>query len=80
VNVKLSAEEIATLEEPYIPHAVVGFVEAFAVRVASKAISCEGKSTWAFVRWRRSVGSYGLWLQRLEIPVQLSKSVPLLRP
>jgi aryl-alcohol dehydrogenase-like predicted oxidoreductase len=25
VNVELSAEEIATLEEPYIPHAVVGF-------------------------------------------------------
>jgi aryl-alcohol dehydrogenase-like predicted oxidoreductase len=26
VNVKLSAEEIASLEEPYVPHAVVGFV------------------------------------------------------
>jgi aryl-alcohol dehydrogenase-like predicted oxidoreductase len=26
VEVKLSAEEIARLEEPYIPHAVVGFV------------------------------------------------------
>src|ERR1700686_2020035 len=26
VNVKLSAEEIASLEEPYIPHEVVGFV------------------------------------------------------
>src|SRR6202030_3886315 len=25
VNVKLSAEEIASLEEPYVPHAVVGF-------------------------------------------------------
>jgi len=25
VNVKLSAEEIAALEEPYVPHAVVGF-------------------------------------------------------
>ena len=26
VNVKLSAEEITSLEEPYVPHAVVGFV------------------------------------------------------
>lgn len=26
VNVKLSTEEIAALEEPYVPHAVVGFV------------------------------------------------------
>jgi len=26
VNVKLSADEIASLEEPYIPHAVVGFI------------------------------------------------------
>jgi aryl-alcohol dehydrogenase-like predicted oxidoreductase len=26
VNVKLSADEIASLEEPYVPHAVVGFV------------------------------------------------------
>jgi aryl-alcohol dehydrogenase-like predicted oxidoreductase len=26
VNVKLSAEEIVSLEEPYVPHAVVGFV------------------------------------------------------
>jgi aryl-alcohol dehydrogenase-like predicted oxidoreductase len=26
VNVKLSAEEIASLEEPYVPHNVVGFV------------------------------------------------------
>ena len=26
VNVKLSAEEIAALEEPYVPHEVVGFV------------------------------------------------------
>jgi aryl-alcohol dehydrogenase-like predicted oxidoreductase len=26
VNVKLSAEEIASLEEPYIPHQVVGFL------------------------------------------------------
>jgi aryl-alcohol dehydrogenase-like predicted oxidoreductase len=26
VNVKLSAEEIASLEEPYVPHAVVGLV------------------------------------------------------
>jgi aryl-alcohol dehydrogenase-like predicted oxidoreductase len=26
VNVKLSAEEIASLEEPYIPHEVVGFL------------------------------------------------------
>ena len=26
VDVKLSAEEIAALEEPYVPHAVVGFV------------------------------------------------------
>jgi aryl-alcohol dehydrogenase-like predicted oxidoreductase len=26
VNVKLSADEITSLEEPYIPHAVVGFV------------------------------------------------------
>jgi 1-deoxyxylulose-5-phosphate synthase len=26
INVKLSAEEIASLEEPYVPHAVVGFV------------------------------------------------------
>jgi aryl-alcohol dehydrogenase-like predicted oxidoreductase len=25
INVKLSAEEIAALEEPYVPHAVVGF-------------------------------------------------------
>jgi aryl-alcohol dehydrogenase-like predicted oxidoreductase len=25
LNVKMSAEEIAALEEPYIPHAVVGF-------------------------------------------------------
>jgi aryl-alcohol dehydrogenase-like predicted oxidoreductase len=25
VNVTLSAEEIAALEEPYVPHAVVGF-------------------------------------------------------
>jgi aryl-alcohol dehydrogenase (NADP+) len=25
VDVKLSAEEIASLEEPYVPHAVVGF-------------------------------------------------------
>jgi hypothetical protein len=24
--VKLTAEEIAALEEPYVPHAVVGFV------------------------------------------------------
>ena len=26
VDIKLSAEEIAALEEPYVPHAVVGFV------------------------------------------------------
>ena len=26
VNVKLYADEITSLEEPYIPHAVVGFV------------------------------------------------------
>jgi aryl-alcohol dehydrogenase-like predicted oxidoreductase len=26
VNVKLSADEVAALEEPYVPHAVVGFV------------------------------------------------------
>ena len=26
VNVKLSADEITSLEEPYVPHAVVGFV------------------------------------------------------
>jgi aryl-alcohol dehydrogenase-like predicted oxidoreductase len=26
VNVKLSVDEIATLEEPYVPHAVVGFI------------------------------------------------------
>ena len=26
VNVKLSADEITSLEEPYFPHAVVGFV------------------------------------------------------
>jgi aryl-alcohol dehydrogenase (NADP+) len=26
VDVKLTAEEIAALEEPYVPHAVVGFV------------------------------------------------------
>lgn len=26
IEVKLSAEEIALLEEPYVPHAVVGFV------------------------------------------------------
>ena len=26
VNVKLSSEEITSLEEPYVPHAVVGFV------------------------------------------------------
>jgi aryl-alcohol dehydrogenase-like predicted oxidoreductase len=26
VNVKLSADETTSLEEPYIPHAVVGFV------------------------------------------------------
>jgi aryl-alcohol dehydrogenase-like predicted oxidoreductase len=26
VNVKLSADEITSLEEPYLPHAVVGFV------------------------------------------------------
>jgi aryl-alcohol dehydrogenase-like predicted oxidoreductase len=26
VNVKLSAEEITSLEEPYVPHAVIGFV------------------------------------------------------
>ena len=26
VGIKLSAEEIASLEEPYVPHAVVGFV------------------------------------------------------
>jgi hypothetical protein len=26
VNVKLSPEEITSLEEPYVPHAVVGFV------------------------------------------------------
>ena len=26
VNVKLTAQEIAALEEPYVPHAVVGFV------------------------------------------------------
>jgi hypothetical protein len=26
VNVKLTAAEIAALEEPYVPHAVVGFV------------------------------------------------------
>ena len=26
VKVKLTAQEIAALEEPYIPHAVVGFV------------------------------------------------------
>lgn len=26
VSVKLSAEEIALLEEPYVPHEVVGFV------------------------------------------------------
>jgi aryl-alcohol dehydrogenase-like predicted oxidoreductase len=26
VNVKLSADEIISLEEPYVPHAVVGFV------------------------------------------------------
>ena len=26
VDVKLSAEEIAALEEPYVPHEVVGFV------------------------------------------------------
>jgi aryl-alcohol dehydrogenase-like predicted oxidoreductase len=26
VNVSLSADEIASLEEPYVPHAVVGFV------------------------------------------------------
>ena len=26
VNVKLSAEEIASLEEPYMPHQVVGFL------------------------------------------------------
>ncbi len=26
VNVKLSTDEIAALEEPYVPHAVVGFV------------------------------------------------------
>ena len=26
VNVKLSAEEIVSLEEPYIPHQVVGFL------------------------------------------------------
>jgi 1-deoxyxylulose-5-phosphate synthase len=26
VNVKLSAEEMASLEKPYVPHAVVGFV------------------------------------------------------
>jgi 1-deoxyxylulose-5-phosphate synthase len=25
VSVKLTADEIATLEEPYVPHAVVGF-------------------------------------------------------
>jgi 1-deoxyxylulose-5-phosphate synthase len=25
INVKLSAEEIAALEQPYVPHAVVGF-------------------------------------------------------
>jgi len=25
VNVKLSADEITSLEEPYVPHAVVGF-------------------------------------------------------
>jgi aryl-alcohol dehydrogenase-like predicted oxidoreductase len=25
VNVRLSDEEIASLEEPYVPHAVVGF-------------------------------------------------------
>ena len=25
INVKLSAEEIATLEQSYVPHAVVGF-------------------------------------------------------
>ena len=26
VNVKLSVDEVTTLEEPYVPHAVVGFV------------------------------------------------------
>jgi hypothetical protein len=26
VNVKLSTDEITSLEEPYVPHAVVGFV------------------------------------------------------
>ena len=26
VNLKLTAQEIAALEEPYVPHAVVGFV------------------------------------------------------
>jgi hypothetical protein len=26
VNVKLSADGIISLEEPYVPHAVVGFV------------------------------------------------------
>jgi len=26
VGVKLTAEEIAALEEPYVPHPVVGFV------------------------------------------------------
>ena len=25
INVRLSAEEIAALEQPYVPHAVVGF-------------------------------------------------------
>ena len=26
VNVKLSADEVTSLEEPYVPHEVVGFV------------------------------------------------------
>jgi aryl-alcohol dehydrogenase-like predicted oxidoreductase len=26
VNVKLAADEISALEDPYVPHAVVGFV------------------------------------------------------
>jgi hypothetical protein len=29
VKMKFSTEEIAVLEEPYVPHAVVGFVQAF---------------------------------------------------